>query len=292
MARSSLKIDLMGQSVESQQQRTRTLQLLCHMPPFPALGAQAFSIAASTDDNVDSLVNTFRRDPALTADLLRMANSAEFGMQRRIGGIQHAIVLLGMERVRSLILTVVMDSYLRHFPKRQDAHPVWAHSVAAAVIAEALAGVWRTDPSRAYTAGLMHELGRLGLLLSVRERYVEISRVAFENIDSATRLEKSIFGVTHCEAGAFLGRRWGFPEELCDCMSLHHEAVTPSVGPLVSLTQLSCRVATALGFREVAVRHQLDPAEILPSTVRDHPQAEPEQLRQLVTKRLASVSAA
>jgi HD-like signal output (HDOD) protein len=164
--------------------------------------------------------------------------------------------------------------------------------VAAAVIAEALAGVWHTDPGRAYTAGLMHELGRLGLLLSVRERYIEISRMAFENIDSVNRLEKSIFGVTHCEAGAFLGRRWGFPEELCDCMSLHHEAVTPSVGPLVSLTQLSCRVATALGFREVAVRHQLDPAEVLPATVRDHPQAEPEQLRQLVTKRLASVSAA
>jgi HD-like signal output (HDOD) protein len=262
------------------------------MPPFPALGTQALAIPADSDDRIDSLVKVFKSDPGLTAELLRIANSAEFGMQRRIGGIQHAIVLLGPERVHALILTVVMGSYLRQFSKRQDAHSVWAHSVAAAVIAETLAEVCRTDPRRAYAAGLMHEMGRLGLQFSVRERYLEISRMPFESIDAVNSLEKSIFGVTHCEAGAFLGRRWSFPEELCDCMNLHHEPASPGVSPLVSLTQLACRMATALGFREVAVHQQLDPALILPAKVRIHPNAEPDQLRNRVTQRVASVCAA
>jgi len=277
---------------ECQQQRSRTLQLLCNMPPFPALGTQALAMAADPGGRIDSLVNVFKSDPGLTADLLRIANSAEFGMQRRIGGIQHAIVLLGWERVHALILSVVMGSYVRHFSKRQDAHSVWAHSVAAAVIGETLAEAYRTDPRRAYAAGLMHEIGRLGLLVSVRERYLEISRMPFENIDAVNSLEKSIFGVTHCEAGAFLGRRWSFPEELCDCMNRHHEPASPGVGPLVSLTQLACRLATALGFREVTVRQQLDPALILPADMRIHRDAEPEQLRSLVTQRLASLCGA
>ncbi len=272
------------------QQRSRTLQLLCNMPPFPALGTQALTLVASPEEPMESLVNVFRSDPGLTADLLRVANSAEFGMQRRIGGIQHAIVLLGWERVHALILTVVMSSYLRHFARRQDAHAVWAHSVASAVLAESLAEAFGADPRRAYAASLMHESGRLGLLLSVRERYLEISRVVFESIEAVNSLEKSVFGVTHCEAGAFLGRRWSLPEEMCDCMSLHHEPVSHGGGVLVALTQVSCRLATALGFREIAVRHQVDPCEVIPAGLRSHPAAEPGELRQRVTQRLASVS--
>jgi putative nucleotidyltransferase with HDIG domain len=181
---------------------------------------------------------------------------------------------------------------LRHFSKRQDAHSVWVHSVAAAVIAETLAEVCRTDARRAYAAGLMHEIGRLGLLLSVRERYLEISRLPSENMDAVNSLEKSIFGVTHGEAGAFLGRRWNFPEELCDCMNRHHEPASAGAGPLVLLTQLACRLATALGFGEVAVRQQLDPGLILPAAVRTHPDAEPDQLRNRVTQRVTSLCAA
>ncbi|PWU06148.1 MAG: hypothetical protein C5B51_12950 [Terriglobia bacterium] len=279
-------------SAESQQQRARTLQLLCTMPPFPAMGTQALSLAAGPGDDIEPLIQVFKSDPGLAADLLRMANSAEFGMQRRVGGIQHAIILLGLERVHSLILTVVMGSYLRHFSKRQDAHAVWTHSVAAAVIAETLAGISGSDPRRAYAAGLTHELGRLALLLSIRERYLEISRMPFESIDAVNSLEKSIFGVTHSEAGAFLGRRWSFPEELCDCMGQHHDPTAPALGSLVSVVQIACRLATALGFREVALRQQVEPVQILPAGLRSHPEIEPDLLRSLVTQRLVTICAA
>jgi len=231
-----------------------------------------------------------KSDPTIAADLLRVANSAEFCMQSRIADVQHAFALIGFERTRSLALTVAMRKYTDGALRRADAYPFWTHSVATAVTEEALAGAEGYPKQVAYTVGLLHDIGRIGLLLTARERYLEILRVGFEHIQAVSDLEQLLFGLMHCEAGAFLMRLWQFPAVLCDCASQHHEELKPGAPDLVRLTKIACRIANSLGFSESAAGSREPAAVLIVSLFGDRSELHTDRLQNLITQRLVSFS--
>jgi HD-like signal output (HDOD) protein len=103
-----------------------------------------------------------------------------------------------------------------------------------------------------YTAALMHDLGRLGLLLVDGPRYAEVLSGTYDDIEESNRLETALFGVDHCQAGLMLGRTWSFPDELQANMSAHHDIV-PLSAPR-EFIQTACMAADFLGFPEVQRR--------------------------------------
>ena len=230
------------------------LRQLNALPVFNPTATRILSLTDGSERCLTDLEQVFRADPGLTTELLISANSAAFGGRARVSTILHALALLGIDRVRSLAMTVAMSEYVRSNIPPQATSRIWAHAVATAVVAEELAhysdGV---SGSLLYTAGLMHDVGRLGLLANMKDLYQTFLNTEFLNIYESEEVEKQSFGVTHSLAGEFLAEKWGFPLVLCDCCRSHHD-LTETNGEEVGIIQTACIIADGLGYPEMQVQ--------------------------------------
>jgi HD superfamily phosphohydrolase YqeK len=161
----------------------------------------------------------------------------------------------------------------------------WRHTLASAIISRELARASRQEADRAYTLGLLHDIGRLGLLVGYPDAYNEILAEAGRDAVSLLDLEKRRFGMDHCEAGRLLMGEWGLPQEVLVATGRHHDP--PQGGPfdMLHIVHLACRFADTLGYFVVA---PLKPAtfeeltEMLPVDARERFSREADALRQLV----------
>jgi HD-like signal output (HDOD) protein len=260
-------------------QRTAAYVRLSKLPPFRPAALKLLNLSVESRSAMRDFEEVFKSDPALTADLLLVANSAEFGLRARIETIMHALTYLGLERVRSLGCTIGFSFFVRNLPNSKYGRAVWTHSVATAMIAEAIRSPRR--PQELYTAGILHDLGRLALLLSVGPPYEQALSRDFADMAEANESEITQFAVTHCEAGAVVTRQWGFPAALQQCIAGHHQPVAGRADDPPNLIRLACRMADWLGFPEVA-RRDLEFPEELPLSV------EPDLLRERIAERVAA----
>jgi HD-like signal output (HDOD) protein len=184
-----------------------------------------------------------------------------------------------------------MNQYVRGRVHSQSLQPIWIHGVATAVIAEQVGQRRYEGPqSHLYTAGLVHDVGRLGLLLSGAD-YAGLLAREFRSLDEASRLEQSLFGVDHAEAGAFLAKSWNFPPLLCNCIRQHHETINGHEDELIRITQAACALATDLGYPEVQCP-SLDYAEqALVDDFLKRTGTSPEDLRELIETRASALGA-
>ncbi len=206
-----------------------------------------------------------------------------FGFQNRVDSIRHAIALMGIDGVRSLSFTIAMGCYVRGTVTTTAVRSVWNHSLATAVIAEAIGAALGNNVPFLYTAGLLHDVGRLGLISTEGQRYSEVLSRKYFDMEESLLLEDLLFGCSHDDAGAFLARSWGFPKRLCDCIKYHHSARVGEdadpADPLRQMVQLACHTAHTLGLGEVACANHnpvLDPS--LAAGIRNTPSLRPDRL--------------
>jgi HD-like signal output (HDOD) protein len=259
---------------------------LSKLPPFGPAVLKILRIALDDESAERSFEEVFKSDPALTAELLVMANSAAFGGRARVRTIGVAIRYLGLERVRSMAATSALRSHTQRGQRHQYLASVWAHSIASAVAAEALGNA--CGCRGLYTTGLTHDLGRLGLFLAGGQPYaVELSK-EFQDIEQANQLEQSRFGMTHCQAGALVAAAWGFPESLAAGMGGHHIPLDGVQGDPRGLIVTACRMADSLGFPEVPLAEAPSWPEsgFAPDLF---PQLEPEALWDEITRRITDL---
>jgi HD-like signal output (HDOD) protein len=230
-------------------EQAKIFEHLSKLPVFSPSALHLLGVSTESDSAMESFSEAFGSDPALAADLL-VVNSGVFAPRCHIETIRHALSFLGLDRARSLASTMAFRIAMRNFRHKEQARPVWAHGIAAAVVAEEL-GTLHGVPGL-YTAALMHDLGRLGLLLADGSRYLEVLLGTYDDMKESNRLERTLFGIDHCQAGEMLGRTWNFPAGLRASMGAHHEIVPPSK-PL-ELVQMACMAADCLGFPEVQRR--------------------------------------
>jgi HD-like signal output (HDOD) protein len=263
--------------------RVTAFQQLSRLPPFHPAAMKLMAIFSESDSAIEDFERVFRSDPALSADLLVMANSAAFGVRMRVGSIRHALTVLGLDRVRDLAINVMLAGYMRKQPIDQ-VRSIWSHSVAAAVTAEALGHIYRVPGM--YTIGLMHDLGRLALLLMAGRKYADALVTEVRNLDEAIELETIICGMNHCDAGALLAGTWGFPEILQVCMVEHHGQEMSETSNPIALIRIACRMADWLGHPELQ-RRDADAPPIFPRHVLDSQLLDRERLLDLIKQRTA-----
>ena len=260
---------------------------LSKLPPFGPAVQKLLHISLDDDSAVRLFEDAFKSDPALTAELLVMANSAAFGGRSHVQTIGMAVRNLGLERVRALATTSALRCHTQRGQDHQYLASVWAHGVATAVVAEAL-GESSGFPDL-YTLGLTHDLGRLGLFLAGGQPYaVELSK-EFPDIEQADQVERNLFGITHCQAGAVVAAVWGFPESLAACMGEHHSLPSGAKGGPRGMIVTACQMADSLGFPEVPLSDAPGWPELCPSLERN-PQLEPEALWDDITRRITDLS--
>jgi two-component system, cell cycle response regulator len=221
---------------------------LSKLPPFHTAVLRLLNISVESESALSRFEATFESDPALAADLLLVANSAEFGLPSRIATIRHAVIFLGLERVRQLGCTIAFSYYVRDLPRSEHIRAIWSHSVATAVIAETL------DPRRdssVYTTALTHDIGRLALSVGASQSYAELFSGEFDGMAAVMTQEKAQFGLNHCEAGVMVAKKWGLPEGLWTSMGDHHDPIAEGDRSQSNLVRVACQLAHSLGFPEV-----------------------------------------
>ena len=263
---------------------------LSRLPALRPSTLKLLSISVESESAMSEFEHVFRSDPVLAADLLILANSPAFGVRATVHNIRHAIALLGMERIRSLAFAVAVKGYLRSGRWAEALQVSWRHSIATAVVAEALGAAEETSIPLLYTAGLMHDVGRLALFQISAEKYGQVLSAQFATNQEYLNQEKLLFGCAHDDAGAFLAAAWGFPTTLCDCIRFHHWDVAVHAGQFFELVGVACRVADCLGYPEVnradLIQQPESVSAILPARLRESQSLLPDLLKAKIEKQL------
>ncbi len=192
---------------------------------LPTTVVDLLYIFREADASAQSVVNILHRDPAMTANVLKLSNSAFYGARREISSVQEALVMLGNRAVVTMAFASGMASVMR---RDLDGYNVsrsrfWDHSVLAASAASFAAEKlgFASRKCEAFTAGLVHDVGMLVIdaYLVVNKKNLVTAEPAFD----VSGPERRLLGFDHCEAGAMLAENWGFPPVLRDSIKYHHD---------------------------------------------------------------------
>ncbi len=199
------------------------IQQVEHLPTLPQVVMRILSLAESPRVNAAELSKAM--DQSLAAKVLKVANSAYYGARnsRNINSIQHAIMMIGFEAVKEIILTT---SFFHTFHDSRDVQalqPLWQHSMECALISKRLAWMYRYDSlDEAYLSGLTHDIGRLVIQQFFSSQYQEMEQKKSQGIEMLAA-EKDVLGFTHAEIGGKVAERWSFPSALVDSIRHHHD---------------------------------------------------------------------
>jgi HD-like signal output (HDOD) protein len=186
--------------------------------PLPAVAARVLRVAEGDRFSAQELAQVIGADPALTAKLLRLANSAYYGFARRISTVRDAVVLLGFRAVRSAALA---SSIIDALPGSTLVEPtqLWRFSVTVGMLAEVLARAHGRHQDEAFTAGVLHNIGRLALDQHRPEALQAARRRAAEWGVTVHQAERALLGFSDADLGAGLATHWNLPEELVDAVA-------------------------------------------------------------------------
>lgn len=212
-----------------------------HVPVLPGPRARALLVLWNPDATLREVAAVVAVDPAMTAQVLRAANSVLSAPVDRISTAHDAVVRLGFDTVKRLIEAAVIESQFRDLEGLPlDADEAWRYSLACAILAEALAD--EALAPLAFTAGLLHDIGRLALILESPSRYRAVIRAVVAGIDQL-RAEHDQFATTHAVVGAEIARAWHLPEPIADAAMHHHEQGQAGITEAVSIARATALVA-------------------------------------------------
>lgn len=231
---------------------TLLLKSIDKIPAFPLTVHKVNELMRDPDYSNSSLVEILKLDQSVTANLLKMCNSAYFGSRRRISTLNEAVIFLGQEN----ILRAVNAAGVATLFKGADGYGVassdlWKHSVGAALVSQiVLRRVFQREDPALFTAVLMHDIGKIILGQFVNKSYLRISALVHQHGYSFLKAEQEIIGIDHAELGGRIARKWNFPEMITDVIAYHHQpdrmAGQGHIGPWVA--HLSDQICLMVGI--------------------------------------------
>jgi putative nucleotidyltransferase with HDIG domain len=217
------------------------------LPSLPAVVMELLNSIEQDDVDISVLARKVSYDQALTAKTLRLANSSSFARQVKVTTIQQAITFLGFQATRNLIMAAAITGC---FPSGRcpgfNDKAFWRHSIATAVCARALARRLRFNQDYAFTAGLLHDIGRLVLVSSHPEAYREVIEANGANASGWLQAERAVLGVDHVDAGVALAEHWNFSDTMRQAIAYHHAPDTHGAGFLAAIVHVADAIVHAL----------------------------------------------
>ena len=223
------------------------------LPHFPHVASRVLALVTDEDTATRKVSEIIRTDPSFTAEILRIANSALYGRGRQITTVALAVTRLGLERTKACATLFAVNSMVKPVLRLEALRKCWVHSLVSAIVTEELARAAGVPTGTAYTVGLLHDLGTLGLMAAYPEEYNRMLEVSTEYGFDMVRTERDLFEIDHCAAGAYLADEWNFPDEMGVAIATHHLDPNPGDASLNSLVRLGWRLADALGYQAFAM---------------------------------------
>jgi HD-like signal output (HDOD) protein len=212
------------------------------LPSIPSLYVELMSRLEDPEGCAQDVANIIAKDPAMTAKILQLSNSAFFGLCRRISDPRDAVLYLGLETLKALALSVRVFS---QFTVRPSSHfsidDLGKHTILSGILARKIAvieGFSKQDVEDSFMAGLLHDIGKLVLVTAAPEKYEEAVKFAEMNRVHCRDAEQKVFGTTHSEIGTYLLWLWGLPDSVVEAVAYHHApASCPArrLGPLTAV---------------------------------------------------------
>ena len=214
----------------------KVIEQIRRLPSLPAVVAELLREFDSDGAGTNDLARKIGQDQALSAAVLRLANSSFYGMSGRISNVQRAAVVLGTQSLRTLAIAAgIVGQYAAIRCHGFDWRRFWQHAFAAAVCARALARHCKQDPDTAFTAALVHDIGRLALVTLYPQEYEKVLAHSTELQVSLLDSERLLLGLDHALVGATLAQRWKLPATIQQAIANHHQ---PEVQPLCPITDV------------------------------------------------------
>jgi putative nucleotidyltransferase with HDIG domain len=209
---------------EVEKRKQRLLNVLSKgLPTLPTYVLDLNALLSSTSVDLKKVGAVIRTDPSLSAQVLRLCNSALFGLRRRVISIEQAAVLLGTERLRTLVLACSIMQFAGKRLNGPQLGAFWQHSFLCALLSERIAGqVDYFEKEQAYLAGLLHDIGQLPLWIVVMEEEGKNRTLPPSDWPDNPAVERDYFGMDHCKVGRSMAVAWNFMPSFIDVFENHH----------------------------------------------------------------------
>jgi HD-like signal output (HDOD) protein len=256
-------------AAQTERRKQRLMDILSKgLPTLPGYVLDLNALLGSAAVDLKKVGKVIRTDPSLSAQVLRLCNSALFGLRRRVISIEQAAVLLGTERLRTLVLTCSVMQFAGKRLPTEKLHAFWQHSFLAALLSERIARhVDYFEKEQAYLGGLLHDIGQLPLWILVFEEEAHQRPLPPPEWTDNCLLEREYFGIDHCKVGRWMGVSWNFMPSFLDVFEAHHQPerakhdpyLVGIIGAADSFLQTQEELAPA------SVADSSNPSEALPS---------------------------
>ena len=197
----------------------KVLREIKNLPTLPGIVAKLGKMAEDPDTTTEQMGRVISKDHILASKLLKLVNSAFYGFPQRISSLNSAIILLGFNVIKSLIISASIFEVM----EAQDVE-LWEHSLGCAVVCNVLArhlGV--KDPEEISTAGLIHDIGKVAIKMELPREYEKITELSQEKKISRLEAEREVLGLDHAEVGSWLAKSWNLPNKLVEPIACHHD---------------------------------------------------------------------
>ncbi len=199
-------------------------ELICKvgdLKALPIVARKALDILDKDNCTIEDLTGIIEKDQAIAARILKISNSALYGLKQEVTSLQHAMMLMGFKTIKSLVLTATTRSLFEKFGITEKI--MWEHSVGAAIAAKLVSkGMGNEIEDIAFVGGLMHDLGKVIMNNETPDVYSEVMMDIYnDNVDSITA-EQNAYGFNHTEIGAGVAAKWEFAPVIIDILGKHH----------------------------------------------------------------------
>ncbi len=237
----------------------RMLASVDQLPTLPTIYTKLSELLRAPDSTVQKVSQVIAEDQAMAAKVLRLVNSAFYGFPKRIGSLQRAVVILGFNEVKSLVLATGVLQMFGKFKTEHgfDMDKLWEHSIGCAVGARVVAEAAQlSNVEDVFAGGLMHDIGKVIHAVNLPKEFVNVVNDVQETGRSMIEAEQEIFGFDHAETGQALAEKWGFPAKTVDMIANHHISNgSDKLGKEVAAVHIGNTLCSALALGSGGEKH-------------------------------------
>jgi putative nucleotidyltransferase with HDIG domain len=226
------------------------IQNLGELPPLPQVAAQVLRLVADPDSTTDDLQKVISTDQALTVQILKIANSAMFGMMREVRTVTQAIMTLGFSTIKSVVIAASAKNLYSRGSVGLQERLLWEHALTTALAGRGFSRLLRFPRSEeAFVGGLLHDIGKSVLGIKFPDRYSVLVRQVYNEQADLLALELDTFGFDHCMVGEALLHSWNLAESLETAVRWHHDPASAPDGQreLTAIVALGNQLALTEG---------------------------------------------
>ena len=226
------------------------LKQIDYLPVFNKTAQKALGLLRDEFSSNKEIADVIKYDTGLTANILKLANSAYFAHTVEVKELSNAISFLGRDKIYQIVTLQSSSKYFKNLSEgyESDAGELWKHSISSGIIAEHLSYLEpNVNKGQLFSAAILHDIGKTILCLWVKDEWKVIQDLINNKKIGFAEAEKSVLGYTHCQVGGAILQRWMFPDDIVLSARNHHDEKIHS-NPVVRITKLSDYMSIMMGY--------------------------------------------